>query len=259
MSLLLILRKIWKFKLVTFPILALVLIGSYYVVAVTPPTYETSATYILVNPGPPPTETEIARNPALGRINWDNPYTRFSDQAVLAQLLSSRLSNEGTRSSLVKQGADPGYTAAPSAEFGFSAPIIEITGTGTTPEAALKTTALVDRALTRELDRMQEVRNVDKRYRITTEAVATPGVPMLKASGKLRRLVAVLVLGAILLFVAISVLEALGALRAEWGQGRAYYGPTGAGDARDPRSSPHDVSYLDPDPIDQQWPLEAPR
>ena len=258
MSLLLILRKIWKYKLVTFPILAFVLVGSFYVVAMTAPTYQTSATYILVNPGPPPTETQIARNPALGRINWDNPYTRFSDQAVLAQLLASRLSNEESRSSLVKQGADPGYTAAPSAEFGFSAPILEITGTGTTPAAALKTTDLVGRALTRQLDQMQEQRNVDERYRITMEAVATPGVPTLKASGKLRRLVAVLVLGVILLFVAISVLEALGALRAEWGQGRVYDGP-GAGAALEPRSAPDNVSFLDPDPIDEQWPREMRR
>jgi hypothetical protein len=38
----------------------------------------------------------------------------------------------------------------------------------------------------------------------------------MKASGKLRSLVAVLVLGTVLLFMAISVLDAVSALRTEW-------------------------------------------
>jgi hypothetical protein len=39
MSMLRIVRKIWRYKLLTLPILALVIAGSYYVMAVKPPTY----------------------------------------------------------------------------------------------------------------------------------------------------------------------------------------------------------------------------
>jgi hypothetical protein len=215
MSLLLIVRKIWKYKLLTLPILVLVVLGSYYVMAVTPPTYEASATYILVNPPAPPTEAEIARDPALGKIKTDNPYLRFSDQSVLVQVLASRLTSEEARLALYKQGADPDYIAAPSAQFGFSAPILQITGTGTTPAGAVKTTNLVGAALERELDHMQEIRRVSKEYRIKTEAVVTAQDATLKASGKLRSLVAVFVLGGIMLFLAISVLDAFSVLRAE--------------------------------------------
>jgi hypothetical protein len=218
MTLLLIFRKIWRYKLATIPIFALVLAGSFYVIAVTAPTYETSATYILVNPPPLPTEAEIARNPELGRINGDNPYARFSDTSVLVQILASRMNSDDKRLALEKQGADINYQVAPSVEFGFSAPLVQVTGTGTTAEAAVKTATVVGQALTQELDQMQSIRKVDKTYRIKAEAVVAVGEAKLKPSGKLRSLVAVMVLGTIMLFIAISVLDAISALRSEWAQ-----------------------------------------
>jgi capsular polysaccharide biosynthesis protein len=216
MSLLLIITRIWKYKLVTIPIIVLMLVGAYYVVAVTAPTYEASATYILVNPPPPPTEEEIARNPALGRINDDNPYLRFGDQSVLVQVLAGKLSSEENRLVLKKQGADPNYTAQPSADFGFSAPILQITGTGPSAAASVHTANLVGQALNRELANMQRFRGVAKEYRITTEAVVPAVDAKLRPSGKLRMLIAVLVLGTVLLFLSMSVLDALSVLRQQW-------------------------------------------
>jgi hypothetical protein len=278
MSLLLIVRKLWRYKLVTLPMTAFVVAGAYWVMAVMAPTYEAAATYILVNPPPPPTEAQIARNPSLGRIDVDNPYTRFSDQSVLVQVLASRLKSADVRLSLAQRGADPNYIAAPSAEFGFSAPILQITGTGTSAVGAIRTAELVGRALTQELDRMQQVRGVDKQYRIKTEAVVAADHALLKASGKLRGLVAVFALGAILLFMAVSILDALGALRAEWAQARVDdQNPAGSGSGSGSGSgtgsgsgSAHPVrtssslqfrslSASDPDLGAPQWPLEAQR
>jgi hypothetical protein len=261
MSLLLIVTKIWKYKLVTFPIVACILAGAFYVVAVTAPTYESAATYILVNPPPLPTDAEIAANPALGRIHDDNPYARFSDQSVLVQILSSRLNSDETRLSLAQRGADPNYTAAPSAEFGFSAPILQITGTGTSAAAAVTTTNVVGRALTDELDKMQRIRGVDKNYRIKVEAVVAAHDAKLKPSGKARSLVAVLVLGTILLFMAMSILDALSVLRARSARGRieaekrAEEGSLG----RPVTLHQNSESFTDPHPEAQQWPLEVQR
>ena len=255
MSLLLITRKLWHYKVVTLTIAAFVLAGAYYVIAVEAPTYEASSTYILVNPPPPPTEAQIARDPSLERVDDDNPYTRFSDQSVLVQVLASRLDSEGTRLGLAKQGADPNYTASPSSEFGFSAPILQITGTGTSAAAAINTANLVGRALTNELDTMQRVRGVNKAYRIKTEAVVAAHDAKLKPSGKLRSLVAVCVLGAILLFIAISVLDAVVALRTESSRLRRV-----AGENEGYRPPETLVSLPDPaDPDARQWPLEAKR
>jgi hypothetical protein len=259
MSLLLIVRKVWKYKLATLPILAFVLAGAVYVVAVKAPTYEAASTYILVNPPAPPSDAQIARDPALGRIHADNPYMRFSDQSVLVQVLASRLQSEEGRRSLAAQGADPKYTAAPSAEFGFSAPILQITGTGTTPAAAVRTADLVGLALTHELERMQQVRGVDKKYRVTSQEVVAAHDAKLKASGTLRALVAVIALGAILLFIVISVADALSAVRADWAQARIDDDDFAAGSFEPFLMDPDSNSRPDPEPDIPEWPVEAQR
>jgi len=212
-SLLLIAQKIWRYKLVTIPIVALVLLGVFYVIVIKSPVYEAGSTYILVNPPAPPTDSAIARDPSLAHIGADNPYTRYSDQSVVVQLLAGRLSSDEARRALAARGADPGYEIAPSAEFGYSAPIVQITGTGSSPAAAVHTARVVGSAVTSELDRMQAVHNVSPKYRIDTQQVVAPRDATLKASGKLRALVAVLVLGAALLFLAVTVADAFAAIR----------------------------------------------
>jgi hypothetical protein len=276
MSLLLILGKLWRYKLATLPVLGLILAGAFYVMAVTAPTYEASSTYILVSPPAPPTDDEIARNPALGKIHADNPYLRYGDQSVVVQLLASRLNSEEGRRSLAAQGVGPQYTIAPSPAFGFSAPLLQITSMGSSPAAAIRTAGQVGRAVTGELGRMQALRGVDPKYRIKTEAVVVARDATLRASGKLRALVAVLALGAVLLFIVVSVLDALRALRAQWRQGAS----TGDGVAqslelppdehsdaeasfafRGPveplRRDPHFPSAADRDPKTPEWLREA--
>jgi hypothetical protein len=207
-------RKLWRYKLFTLPVLGFILVGTYYAVAVKQPVYETSSTFILVNPPAPPTPEEIARDPKLGRGS-DNPYTRYSDQSVVVQLLSSRTGSEAARRELVKRGADPNYTVAPSVEFGFTAPLTQITGTGPTPAAAIKTAEVVGQALTSELDRMQQARGVAPKYRIDAQQVVAPHDATLKPAGQLRSLVAVFALGGVLLFLVVSVADAVTTLRRE--------------------------------------------
>ena len=200
MTLLLIGRKVWRYKLVTLPILALMFVGAVYVVAIKKPVYTTTASYILVNPPAPPTPDQIARDPKLG-AGSNNPYTRFSDQSIVVQILAARIGSQQARQSLAAQGADPRYTVAPDVSFGFTAPIVQITGTGATPAEAITTANVVGRALTRLLDQMQQVHGVAPNYRITSQLLVGARQATLKASGKLRGLVAVLALGGVLLFL----------------------------------------------------------
>ena len=169
MDLLLIARKIWRYRLVTLPVIALTLLGVFYVIAVKAPEYKVSSSYILINPPPPPTADEIARDPALGRINPNNPYTRFSDQSVIVSLLSSSLSSDSARQELVKAGADPGYTVSPDLQLGYSSSVVEVTGVGSTAPGAVHTAELVGAALTRELDRVQASQGVDPHYMIKAQ------------------------------------------------------------------------------------------
>jgi capsular polysaccharide biosynthesis protein len=212
-NLLLIVQKVWRYRLVTTPILGFVLAGAFYVIAIKDPLYEASSSFILVNPPPPPTEEQILRDPELAKTDSDNPYTRYSDQSVVVQVLAARLNSETARREIAKRGADPGYTVASSVEFGLTAPIVEITGTGSSPEAAVATANVVGADVTRELDQMQEERGVADDYKITTQPVVLPQDAQLKASGKLRTLVGLFALCVVLLFVVVSAADALDELR----------------------------------------------
>jgi hypothetical protein len=215
MDLLSIVRKVWRYKLVTLPVVLLTLCFAVYVVAVKDPVYEASSSFILIYPPEPPTPEEIARDPSLGRINADNPYTRFSDQSVMIEVLASAMSSESAQRALLKAGADPRYKVAPTSAFGYSSPIVKVTAQGPTPEVAVGSARLVGRALIRDLEGMQQTEGVDPSYRIRAQQVEAPDRAELKASGQLRMLVAVLAVGAILLFVVVSAADGLSTLRAE--------------------------------------------
>jgi hypothetical protein len=251
MNLLAMARKIWRYKLLTAPVVLLVLCGALYVVAVKEPVYEASSSYILINPPAPPTPEEVARDPSLARLNSDNPYTRFSDQSVIVEVLASGMANESAQRALVEAGADPRYKVEPASEFGFSSPILKITAQASTPEAAVRSAKLVGNAVTRELHDMQQAEGVDSQYRIKANKVDTPDGAQLRASGQLRSLVGVLGLGAVLLFVVVSVGDAVTSLRRERA-GRSAPSPLGA--AEGPWSAQEDasggLSTLDP----EEWP-----
>jgi hypothetical protein len=265
MNLLSIARKIWRYKLLTVPVLLLVLCGAVYVVAIKEPVYEASASYILINPPEPPTPEEVARDPSLGRINADNPYTRFSDQSVIVEVLASSMANESTKGALLNAGADPRYKVEPASEFGFSSPIVKITAQGASPEAAVRSAKLVGNAVTSDLQKMQQAEGVDSQYRIKANKVDTPDGAQLRASGQLRSLVGVVGLGAVLLFLVVSVGDAVTTLRMERG-GRSAPSPLAAGEAP---WSPEEVrsggltaldreewSEFDDDPLDRDEPVQ---
>jgi hypothetical protein len=215
MDLLAITRKFWRYKLLTVPVVILTLWGAVYVMAVKQPVYEATSSYVLLNPPAPPTAEDIVREPALARVKSDNPYTRFGDQSVILAVLTSTLSGDSAREALVKAGADNRYTVAPSTEFGYSSPIVQVSAAGADPATAMRTAKIVGDALTRELGRMQEAQGVDERYRIKALPVAKPDEAQLQASGKLRMLVGVLLLGALGLFIVVSVVDAVATLRRE--------------------------------------------
>ena len=236
MHLLPIAQKLMRYWLFTLPVIVLVAGAAFYVIAIKAPVYEATGSYILVNPPPPPTADEIVRDPSLARIPSDNPYTRFTGESVVTLVLGSRLSSDPVRSQLAQRGADPNYKVEPSTEFGFTAPVLDVTGTGASPTAAIATANIVGDAITRELRTMQAARGVVPKYRIQVQPVVAPKDARLKASGQMRMLVVVFALGAILLFVVVTIVDAVKALRGErppFDPGRRYLppGPTPNGGA----------------------------
>jgi hypothetical protein len=191
MDLRLIARKIWRHKLITVPVILLMLAGAAYVIAVKQALYEASSTYLMISPPAAPTVEEIARNPELGKVKADNPYARFADQSVVINVLKRTMSSESVRKMLLKAGADPRYTLS-AIEFGASVPIIQVKALASTPEAAMRSAKVVGHAVVDELDRMQKAHDVDRAYRIKAIQVQAPDGARRKASNPLRMLVGVL-------------------------------------------------------------------
>lgn len=209
MDLLSIGRTIWRHKLATLPVILLMFVGVVYTFALKKPVYHATSSYILIAPPGPPTADQINRDPALARIHTDNPYVRFGDLGVIVEVLTQSLGTDQERAALLKTGADPRYTVGPSTDLTTTAPIVDVTGVGTTPAQAIRSADVVGNAISAKLGQMQSAQGVDQHYWITALQVTVPDHAQLQVSGRLRTLVAVIAVGVIVLFVLVSTLNAL--------------------------------------------------
>ncbi len=215
MDLLSISRVIWKHKLLVLPVVILTLVTAFYFLAFAKPLYEMTDDYVLAPPPTAPTAAQIFANPSLAKINPDNVYARFYDQSVIADALVARMSSQLTQDALVKQGADPRNTVTLTAVNGTTEPAVEVLGTGSTAAQALKTGDLVGAALMNNLSALQSAQGADPHYMFTAIQVATSGPPRVKLSSKLRSVLAVLGIGALMLFVVVSLGDAIDKKRTE--------------------------------------------
>jgi hypothetical protein len=213
MDLLSIAKIILKHKLLVVPVMALTLIGVVYIAAFSKPLYETTADYVFVPPPAAPTAAQIAQDPNLANLNTANVFSRFNDQSIIADAIVSRMSSASTQQSLVNAGADARYTVAPISLYGSPEPMVEVLGTGSTAAEALKTSSVVSTALQRSLYSLQRAQGTVPTYMFTALQVAS-SPPVIKVSSMLRSIVAILGVGVVLLFVLVSVGDAIDKKRA---------------------------------------------
>jgi len=214
MDLLGVIRILWRHKIASFTVLGLVFVGVGYIFTMVPPVYEAKSSYVLVPPPGPPTREQIARDPSLADVHTANPYTTLPDQSIVVAALCLRLSNPATHRDLLAQGVQ-NYTAAPSVRYGQISPIVEITGTGSSARSAVDAALAVDRELAKALEQMQSVNGTDPRYMIKSLQIQTPDEATMRASSRLRSAIAVVAVGVILLYVVISVADAVEKSRAQ--------------------------------------------
>jgi hypothetical protein len=207
MDLISIVRAMWRHKLATIPVILLTCLGAFYVVAVKAPVYQASASFALVYPPAAPTQAQIAEDPALAKVNTSNPLLGYSDPSAVTQIVIGIVGTSSSQQALLKAGAGTQYQIAPSVA---SSEIISITGVGTTAPSAILSANLVTQAAKNALYQVQANQGVTPKYMIKTYQLATANQAAQKLSGKLRSLVAVLGLGVLLLFIVISVAEAIG-------------------------------------------------
>ncbi|SFN98985.1 Capsular polysaccharide biosynthesis protein [Geodermatophilus obscurus] len=212
MDLFAILSSLRRHLIVTVLVLGATLVGAVALLAFMPRDYRATASYVLVNPLPPPTDEEIAANPSLAQGNRDNPYLRFTSEATVGQVLAGRVNSGTVREALAAQGANPAYELAPSPS---SAQIIDVAGTGTSAAEAEATLRLVSERMVQELYDAQTVNGADDAALIEALPVAEPTPASVVLSGTVRSLVGVVGAGVVVLFVTISLAEARDARRRE--------------------------------------------
>ena len=182
------------------------LLGGIYVLAVKAPVYQASASFALVYPPAAPTEAQLAANPKLAQVSTFNPLVGYGDPTAVIQIVISVLGTPSSQQTLLKAGAGTQYQIASSVGSPY---IVDVTGVGDTAQAAVLSANVVTQATKHALYQVQVNQGVNPRYMITTYPLSSPNQAGQKLSTKLRPLIAVLGLGVLLLFIAISIAEAM--------------------------------------------------
>ncbi|MCG7288068.1 hypothetical protein MHY85_19090 [Cellulomonas sp. ACRRI] len=232
-----VLRTLWQQRWYVLPALLLTLAAAAYVYGFAPRSYEATSTYALVNPAVPTTE-ELERDPALAALNGDNPYLRSADTNLITDAVIARLGSASTVRQLEADGVGTDYGVGPG--VGGTGFVVDITGVGPTPEAAIATATAVGTVLAAELEDLQRVNGADDRYLFTPLLLTPPDDATEQFSSRLRAVIIVLLGGAVLVFGAASLGRWRSGARAQRAAARAADAgsPGGPGAARETGPEP---------------------
>jgi hypothetical protein len=197
-----ILTTLWRYKWVTVPIAVLTLAACAYVYLYGPRTYQANISYALAAPDVP-SGLALERDPALAKLNSDNPYLRSGDSSLLAQVVITKLSDPAYIDQLRAAGFGTEFKIAPVASLGMG--LVTISATSTSEDAAVATAKLVGDQFTSTLNSVQTIRGADERYLYSPILVLGPGPAEELFSSRLRSLVMVGIAGSVLLFGSVSV------------------------------------------------------
>lgn len=214
MDLLSIFQTLWRYKLFAIPTIVITAVAALYVVKIKPPVYQTSASILLTNPQTGATQSQIAANPSLKKANPYNTFVSYGDLHVVGNAVMDLVTSPASQPGLASAGVDPRYQVALSTDYG-NPPIINITGVGATAQDAMRSATVLVSTMKADLFYIQKMEGVNPFYMITAIEIVKPTQADRSSGGKLRSLIAVLAVGAILLFVVVSVADAIEKRRRE--------------------------------------------
>jgi capsular polysaccharide biosynthesis protein len=198
-------KVLWRHRWLALPAVLIVILLAGYVLFFGPRVYESSATYVVVNPNTP-SASEMERNKRLAKLNSDNPYLRASEPGLIVKVLVARMSAQSTQLDMEAAGLSTEYTVAPSAQ---STMTVVISAFANTPERAVATRQWLLNDLGEQLHDLQKVNGANDRYLFTALPVDVAREPVEKVSSRLRSLIVTLGAGAILVMGVVAVAAAL--------------------------------------------------
>lgn len=171
MDLLTLLRITVRNWFATVPALLLTVLVLLVVVVRTDPTYEATGAVALLSPPEPPELTgpdpQADPESAIGQ----NPFVRYGDLSVVADIVARIVAGQPEQKALEAEGVTGSEVVANRFQRG---PVIEVTGEGPTPEAAIRSTELTLLRVETVLAELQQGQGADPEYFITTAPLEPP-------------------------------------------------------------------------------------
>jgi hypothetical protein len=198
LSLLRLVARHWR---VTAPALVLTLVGLVAALQLSSPTYQAAGSIALLSPPEPP-EVDAAPGAAGAAEVGQNPFARYGDLAVMADILARVMDGDVMRAEIEAKGIT-GYEVLANTES--RGPMIEVVGEEPTPEAAIRSAELVLGEVDAVLIELQEAEGADPEYFIRTAPLEPPSTATAMYGSTIRAAIAALVVG-LLCTLALAVL-----------------------------------------------------
>jgi hypothetical protein len=189
-SVLRLLARRWR---VTVPaaLLTVLLIGAAF--RSSSPMYEATGSIVLLPPPEAP-DVQPSSEPAPPPTVGQNPFARYGDLSVVADILARVLDSDSRQAEFESQGVT-GYDVVVN-RF-QRGPVIDVTGLGPNPEAAIRSTEIVLEDVNATLSNLQESEGADRNYYIHSATVELPSTATAMYGSTVRTAIAALAVGAL--------------------------------------------------------------
>jgi hypothetical protein len=184
MSLLRLIARHWR---VTVPAAVVTMALVVVALLLSSPTYAANASVALFSPPTPPEPNEGAAS-TVGQ----NPYTRYGDLSVVADIMAQKMASDSEQAKLKAAGVSGYAVVANRLQRG---PLVQVTGMGRTPSAAITSAKIVIEEFDRSLAEAQTAEGADPDYFITSGEIQAPEAAVAQVGSTLRTAIAALAVG----------------------------------------------------------------
>jgi hypothetical protein len=200
MDILSLLRLTVRRRWVTVPAVLLTVVALVLAVRVSSPTYQATGSMVLLAPPDPPQAGVVASPPIM--VEGQNPFARYGDLAVMADILARTMSSESRRATYDPDQVTGYDVVANRVQRG---PVVEVTGQGPTADAAVESTEVVLTDTAAVLEDLQRDQGADPGYFIRSAPLEPPSDASARYGSTLRAGIAVLAVGG-LITIGLAVL-----------------------------------------------------
>ena len=189
LSLIRLLARNWR---VTVPAGLLTLIGLVASLQFASPSYQATGSIVLLSPPEAP-DVNAVPQPAP-TVTGQNPFARYDDLSIVADILARVMDSDSRRAEFERSGVTDYKVVANGLQRG---PVIEVTGEGSSPDAAMGSAALLLANVDTVLVELQQAEGADPDYFITSAPLEPPSTATAVYGSTVRTAIAALVVGAL--------------------------------------------------------------